>query len=721
MTTDLDCLFAPHRVAVVGAGTKPTNLGHMVVRNLLESNFQGVVYPINPKHESIGGVPAFPSVLETPESPDMAILCVPAAGVLGVVQQCAEAGIKGIVCLAAGFREVGPEGRAMEDKVVAVCRKNGMRLLGPNCLGLQVPERRLNATFAAHTPKPGNIALVSQSGALTAALIEWAIGKGIGFSKIATLGNAADVELAAMLDYLADDPETHAAVVYAESISDAQAFTSAARRFTAKKPLIVYKAGRFAASAKAAVSHTGAMAGADSVYNAAFERVGVTRVLRISDLYHTIELLAADRIAHKPTLAVVTNAGGPGVMSVDALSERGGRLAEISESTLDALNEVLPTAWSHANPIDVLGDAPAKRYEAAIAAAVTEEDADGILVILTPQAMTDVIGSADAVIAAAATTTKPVLAVWMGGGVENDKATAKLAAAGIPTFEFPENAVDAFMNEVASQDAVDAAAASIPAPADDFTPDREKAARLIASVPETGLLPETESKELFDAYGIPVALPKLATSADQAAELADEMGYPVVAKIASPDITHKTDVGGVVVGPKNAEEVRAAYEQIVANATAAKPDARIEGVVIEQMVSAGNAELILGSTRDASFGQTIMVAAGGTSAEILKDSALQLAPVDAGLARKMVESLRIWPLIKGYRGAEGADVDALVKVMTRFSTLVAEHPEITETEMNPLTVSPSGAIALDARAVIDRDALANPPAKYSHLGILPQA
>lgn len=720
MSGELDYLFTPHRVAVVGAGTKPTNLGHMVVRNLLNGNFDGVVYPINPKHESIGGVPAFPSVGQTPEAPDLAVLCVPAVGVLDVVKQCAEAGVKGIICMAAGFREVGPEGRAMEDQVVAICRANGMRLLGPNCLGLQVPGRRLNATFAAHMPVPGNIALVSQSGALTAAIIEWAIGKGIGFSKLVTLGNAADVELAAVLDYLADDKDTHSAVVYAESISDAQAFTAAAQRFTARKPLVIYKAGRFAASAKAAVSHTGAMAGADEVYNAAFQRVGATRVLRISDLYHTIELLSADRIAHQPTLAVVTNAGGPGVMSVDALSERGGRLAEISPATLDALNEVLPTAWSHANPIDVLGDAPAARYEAAINAAVTEEDADAVLVILTPQAMTNIIGSADAVIAAAHTTDKPVLAVWMGGGAENEKAIRKLTSAGIPTFEFPENAVDAFVNGTVSQRHADQAAAPVAAQTDDLTPDRERAAALIASVPETGLLPETESKELFDAYGIPVALPRLATSADQAAALADEMGYPVVAKIASPDITHKTDVGGVVVGPKNAEQVRAAFERIVANARAAKPQARIDGVVIEQMVGAGNAELILGSTRDPSFGQTIMVAAGGTSAEILKDSALQLAPVDAALAREMVESLRIWPLIKGYRGAEGADVDALVKVITRFSTLVAEHPEITETEMNPLTVSPSGAIALDARAVIDLDALADPPARYSHLGILPE-
>ena len=500
----LDCLFKPHRVAVVGAGSAPTNLGHMVVRNLLEGNFEGVIYPINPKRESIGGVQAYPSVLETPEVPDLAIICVPAKFVPSVVKQCGERGTKGLIILAAGFREVGAEGRALEDEVVAEARSHGMRILGPNCLGLEVPSLHLNASFASHMTDAGSIAFVSQSGALTAAAIEWAIGKGIGFSKIVTLGNIADVGVADVLDYLADDDETDCAVVYAESISNPQAFTAAASRFSAKKPIFVYKAGRFAASAKAAVSHTGAMAGADSVYEAAFRRVGAKRVLEISELYHAIELLASGRRPTGSSLAIVTNAGGPGVMSVDALSARGGHLVQISPETIEALNEVLPAAWSHANPIDVLGDASASRYEEAIKRAVQDPNADGLLVILTPQSMTDILGVADAVIAAAATTEKPVLATWMGGGETNAEAIERLTAAGVPTFQYPEDAVNAFMNVVE-------AAAPVPSllgsPADDgFTPDRETAAAIIADVPDTGILPERPSKRLFQAYGLTVAI-----------------------------------------------------------------------------------------------------------------------------------------------------------------------------------------------------------------------
>jgi acetyltransferase len=716
MSEDLDCLFQPKRVAVVGASTKPTNLGHMVVRNLLEGNFPGVVYPINPKHESIGGVPAFPSVAETPAVPDLAIICIPAKGVLDVVEQCAKLGTKGLIILTAGFRETGPEGRAVEDKIVETARANGMRILGPNCLGLQVPGLSLNASFAAHMPGAGHVAFISQSGALTAGAIEWAIGKGIGFSKIVSLGNAADVDLAAVLDYLADDEDTHSAVVYAESISDPQAFTSAAARFSAKKPIIAYKAGRFAASAKAAVSHTGAMAGADSVYDAAFERVGVTRVLRISDLYHAIELLDAGRVARQPSLAIVTNAGGPGVMSADALIARKGKLADLSQGTLDALNEVLPAAWSHSNPIDVLGDAPAARYQAAIKAAVADSNVDAVLVILTPQSMTDILGSADAVIEAAKTTDKPILGVWMGGGDTNEEAIARLDAAGVPAYEFPENAVDAFMDIVASH------RGPLPSvsvtPADGFEPDRGRARELIASVPEEGVLSELAGKELFDAYGISVALSRLAATADEAVALADEFGYPVVIKIASPDITHKTDVGGVVIDVNSAEEVREVFARVVASAREKRPDAAIDGVTVQPMIPAGGQELILGSRQDPSFGAIIMVAAGGTSAEILGDSAIQLAPVDSDMALSMLKSLRIWPILEGYRGRPGADLDQLTTIIERFSRLVCEHPEITEIEINPvLASSPRGAIAIDARAVVDRDALANPPAPYSHLGI----
>ena len=715
----LDCLFKPHRVAVVGAGSAPTNLGHMVVRNLLEGNFEGVIYPINPKRESIGGVQAYPSVLETPEVPDLAIICVPAKFVPSVVKQCGERGTKGLIILAAGFREVGAEGRALEDEVVAEARSHGMRILGPNCLGLEVPSLHLNASFASHMTDAGSIAFVSQSGALTAAAIEWAIGKGIGFSKIVTLGNIADVGVADVLDYLADDDETDCAVVYAESISNPQAFTAAASRFSAKKPIFVYKAGRFAASAKAAVSHTGAMAGADSVYEAAFRRVGAKRVLEISELYHAIELLASGRRPTGSSLAIVTNAGGPGVMSVDALSARGGHLVEISPETIEALNEVLPAAWSHANPIDVLGDASASRYEEAIKRAVQDPNADGLLVILTPQSMTDILGVADAVIAAAATTEKPVLATWMGGGETNALAIERLTAAGVPTFEYPEDAVNAFMNVVE-------AAAPVPSllgsPADDgFTPDRETAAAIIADVPDTGILPERPSKRLFQAYGLTVAVDELAHTADEAVELADSFGYPIVLKIASPDITHKTDVGGVVVGLEDAEQVREAFQAILDRARAARPEARIEGVNVQHMVEKNGQELIMGANQDATFGAVIMLAAGGVTAEITKDKALELAPVDKDLARTMLESLRIWPLLEGYRGMSGADLDSLVTMVQRFSRLVVEHPEITEIEINPVLANPDGAVALDARAVIDRDRLDNPPAAYSHLGILPDA
>lgn len=716
MSESLDSLFRPKRVAVVGASTKPTNLGHMVVRNLLEGNFQGVVYPINPKHESIGGVPAFPSVSQTPAVPDLAIICIPAKGVLSVVEECAARGTKGLIILTAGFRETGPEGRAVEDRIVEVARSHGMRILGPNCLGLQVPAHSLNASFAAHMPSAGRVAFISQSGALTAAAIDWAIGKGIGFSKIVSLGNASDVNLADVLDYLADDDDTDAAVVYAESVADAQSFTAAASRFTARKPLIAYKAGRFAASAKAAVSHTGAMAGADSVYDAAFERVGVTRVLRISDLYHAIELLSAGRSASKPSLAVVTNAGGPGVMSADALIARDGILADLSEETLDALNAVLPSAWSHSNPIDVLGDAPAARYEAAIGAAVSDPGVDAVLVILTPQSMTDILGSADAVIAASQNTDKPILAVWMGGGATNEEAIRRLDAAGVPAYEFPENAVDAFADIVASRRGP---LPEVPlVPADSFEPDRERADQLIASVSEEGVLSELAGKELFDAYGINVALSRPAATADEAVAVSDQVGYPVVVKIASPDITHKTDVGGVEIDLADADAVRASFGRVVASARAARPDADIEGVTIQPMIEETGQELILGSRQDPSFGAIIMVAAGGTSAEILGDSAIQLAPVDAPLALTLLRSLRIWPVLEGYRGRPGADLETLTTIIERFSRLVVEHPEITEIEINPLVGnSPRGAIALDARAVIDRAALAAPPAPYSHLGI----
>lgn len=717
---NLDTLFRPTRVAVVGAGASPTNLGHMVVRNLLEGNFQGVIYPINPRRESIGGVQTYPSVSATPVPPDLAIVCVPAAGVLDVVRECGELGTKGIIVMAAGFREIGAEGRALEQQVAAEAAKYpGTRILGPNCLGLMVPKLSLNASFASHMPAPGNIAFVSQSGALTAAAMEWAIAKGVGFSGVVSLGNMLDINLADVIEYFEQDEDTHSMVLYAESVTGARQFVSAARAFTRTKPIVVYKAGRFEESAKAAVSHTGAMAGADAVYEAAFRRAGVTRVLRIQDIFSTAELLSADRPVHRPTLAVVTNAGGPGVMSADALIARHGSLASLAPQTIATLNEALPAAWSHGNPVDVLGDAPALRYQIAADTVLGDPGVDAVLVILTPQAMTDIVGTADAIANAYRKTDKPVLAVWMGGGDLNDEAIRRLTAAGIPTYAYPELAVDAFMNLVDFARAKPVPV-STPTAVDAFVPDRERARALIATTSDDGLLSELSAKELFDAYGINVALTKLAPTAAEAVALADSYGYPVVLKIASPDITHKTDVGGVVVGLETAEQVRDAFERIVASAHEKRPDAQIDGVAVQRMIDAtGSQELILGARRDATFGAVIMVAAGGIATEVLKDQALELAPVDEDLVRQMLGSLRIWPLLQGYRGGPGADVDSLVEVIVRFSRLVAEHPEVTEIEVNPLLAGERGAIALDARAVVDRALLVEPPDPFSHLAVRP--
>src|SRR5665647_789518 len=541
---NLDTLFRPTRVAVVGAGASPTNLGHMVVRNLLEGNFQGVIYPINPRRESIGGVQTYPSVSATPVPPDLAIVCVPAAGVLDVLRECGELGTKGIIVMAAGFREIGAEGRALEQQVAAEAAKYpGTRILGPNCLGLMVPKLSLNASFASHMPAPGNVAFVSQSGALTAAAMEWAIAKGVGFSGVVSLGNMLDINLADVIEYFEQDEDTHSMVLYTESVTGARQFVSAARAFTRTKPIVVYKAGRFEESAKAAVSHTGAMAGADAVYEAAFRRAGVTRVLRIQDVFSTAELLSADRPVHRPTLAVVTNAGGPGVMSADALIARHGSLVSLAPQTIATLNEALPAAWSHGNPVDVLGDAPALRYQIAADTVLGDPGVDAVLVILTPQAMTDIVGTADAIANAYRKTDKPVLAVWMGGGDLNDEAIRRLTAAGIPTYASPELAGEAFMSRVDFARAK-RVRVSTPAAVDAFVPDRERARALIATTSDDGLLSELSAKELFDAYGINVALTKLAPTAAEAVALADSYGYPVVLKIASPDITHKTDVGG---------------------------------------------------------------------------------------------------------------------------------------------------------------------------------
>ena len=570
-----------------------------------------------------------------------------------------------VAVLSAGFREVGPEGLALERAVAEeLGRHDGMRLLGPNCLGLIVPRLGLNASFARAMPGDGQIALLSQSGALATSMIDWALAERVGFAHVISVGNMLDIDLGDVIDYLGTDRQTRSIILYVESVTNPRKFMSAARAAARNKPIIVYKAGRFAGSAKAAVSHTGAMAGEDAVYDAAFRRAGLVRVERIEDAFATAELLARERRVRRGRLAIVTNAGGPGVMAADALLARGGELAEPTPETLAALDAALPPAWSHANPIDVLGDAPPQRFGDAVKAALADTDVDGVLVILTPQATTDAARTADAVLEAQRERSKigqpkPILAAWMGGDSVREGAE-RLTAGGVATYTYPEQAIGAFMDLVAyarNLETLHETPRTIPV---SFALDRGRAKALMGPVlaERHGVLSETLSKTLLDAYEIPVTKPLPALSSDDAVASAEQIGYPVVLKVRSPEITHKTDVGGVELDLANAAAVRAAYDRIIASVGKRRPDAEVQGVTVQPSAPDTGYELVLGARKDATFGAVILLGAGGVAAELLHDQALGLPPLSESLALAMLHSLRIWPLLAGYRGRPGVNLDA---------------------------------------------------------------
>lgn len=719
---NLDKIFRPQRVAVIGASNNPKSVGYTVLRNLIGSGFQGVVYPVNPRHEAVQGVQAYPSVKDLPKTPDLAVICTPARTVPGIVRECGEAGVLGVIIISAGFKEAGEEGRALEEELRAeVSRFPGMRVIGPNCLGIIVPGLKLNASFAAAMPEPGHVAFISQSGALCTSVLDWAMEEGIGFSYFVSIGNMLDVDFGDLVDYFGEDPGTQSIILYIESISDAREFMSAARSFARTKPIVAYKAGRFAESAKAAASHTGAMAGEDAVYDAAFQRAGMVRVLEIGDIFDCAELVARVRPPLGPNLAIITNAGGPGVMATDALIARQGQLAELSPETMERLNEVLPPFWSHGNPIDVLGDAPPERYAQATEAALSDPGVDAALVILTPQAMTDVTGTARAIAELARKGRKPVLAAWMGGEAVREGIQI-LNEAGIPTYATPEQAVRAFMHLVEygrNLEMLYQTPREVPVRLTVNRAEvRKRFSQVFAEGPE--VLTEELSKELLSAYGIPITEPRPAHSPEEAVEIAEELGYPVVLKVWSPQITHKTDVGGVVLNLRNARAVQAAFERIVQNARKHRPDAEVKGVTVQPMVTARDGfEMILGAKKDPTFGTVIMAGMGGIAAEVFRDRALGLPPLNERLALRMLESLRSWRLLKGYRGRPGANLEKLIEILMRFSYLVADFPEIKELDINPLLATPKDVIALDARVVVDKDAVGRPIRPYSHLVIRP--
>jgi len=718
----LEKIFAPHRVAVIGASDTTTSVGYTVLKNLVGSGFRGVVYPVNPKRESVQGIQAYKDIPSLPSPPDLAVICTPAHTVPALVRACGEAGTRGIVIISAGFREIGEEGRKLERQILEEQKKfDGMRILGPNCLGIIVPGVHLNASFAAASPEKGHIAFISQSGALCTSVLDWAIDEGIGFSYFVSVGNMLDVNMGDLIDYFGSATETRSIILYIESISEAREFMSAARAFARTKPIVAYKAGRFTESAAAAASHTGAMAGVDAVYEAAFQRAGIVRIFEVDDMFDCAELLAKQEPPQGDRLALITNAGGPGVMTTDALIARSGTMAQLSDATIEKLNEVLPNCWSHGNPVDVLGDAPPERFAQALEIVLKDKGVDAILVILTPQAMTDPTATALRVGQVAANAHKPILATWMGGHVVRE-GVQLLNGAGIPTYTTPEKAVRAFMHLVSyarNLETLHETPRDIPVA---FSLDRKKLRGIFDTILTEGgeILSENVSKAFLEAYEIPVTRPRAATSAEEAVLIARDFGYPVVLKIHSPQITHKTEVGGVVLDLACDEAVRKTFEQMTTRAKQMCPNADVRGVTVQKMVSFPNSlELIMGMKKDPVFGAVIMVGMGGTAAELFRDRALAMPPLNESLARKMLRSLKSWPLLKGYRGKPGVNIDRLVEIIMRFSYLVADYPEIKELDINPLLVTPEEVIGLDARVVVDRDMAVRSVRRFSHLAIRP--
>jgi acetyltransferase len=721
-TRSLDALFAPKSIAVIGASQRQGSVGQSVLRNLSTEGSREHLYAVNPKHKTVNGVPCFPRIGELPDAVDLAVICTPAATVPGLVRECGEADARGIVVLSAGFRETGAAGQELEAATLAEAQKfPGLRLLGPNCLGFMSPHRALSVSFVEDLPPRGRVAFVSQSGALCSAVLDWAKQEKVGFSFFVSLGNMLDVGFDDLIDYLGSDPWTDSIILYVESITKARRFMSAARAFTRTKPIVAYKAGRFAESAKAAASHTGAMAGVDSVYEAALNRAGVVRVSEIDDLFDCAELLAHHKTPQGPRLAIVTNAGGPGVIATDALLARRGSLAKLSNDAVCRLNQCLPAAWSHTNPIDILGDATPERFAAAVKIVLQEEPVDGVLVILSPQAMTDPSASARAVVDAVNGSLKPLVAAWMGGARVSE-GMQLFAEAGIAAYPSPERAVRAFTYLVAygrNREVLYETPRDVPL---EFSLPSLKRQTLFPS--DSGaahdVLSEVNSKSLLQAYGIPVTQALVAHSEQEVLDASSQVGLPVVLKVFSPDITHKTDVGGVELNLSTAAEAAAAYQRIVASAHEHRPQAKIEGVTVQPMVSlSSGCELIIGAKQDPVFGAVLMVGMGGTAAELLQDRALELPPLNERLARRMLQTLRCWPLLEGYRNRPGVNVDRLIEVLIRISYLVADHPEIAELDVNPLLATPGEVIALDARVVVRRQALHGSAKPYSHLAIRP--
>ncbi|MFS8884637.1 GNAT family N-acetyltransferase [Synechococcus sp. H70.2] len=697
----LDPIFLPRSVAVVGATEREGSVGRTVLWNLISHPFGGTVYPVNPKRHQVLGIRAYERLSALPEPVDLAIIAIPAAGVPAVIQECVEAGVKGAIVLSAGFKEIGPEGLELE-KAIQEAARGKLRLIGPNCLGIQNPHTGLNATFAAQMARPGNVGFISQSGALCTSILDWSLRENVGFSAFISLGSMLDVGWGDLIDYLGEDPHTHSIVLYMESIGDARSFVSAAREVALSKPIIVIKAGRTQAAAQAAASHTGSLTGSDAVLDAAFRRCGVLRVDHIEDLFDMAEVLAKQPRPQGPHLSILTNAGGPGVLATDALIRAGGSLAQLSPQTLEQLNSILPPHWSHGNPIDILGDAGPERFAQALEIVLRDPASQGCLVILTPQAMTDPTATAAKVAETwrRSGSRQPILASWMGGDLV-DAGEQILNQAGIPTYRYPDQAARVFSYLWRFSDNLKALYETptlLPATA----VEGERVQQILGQARQQGrrLLTEVESKEILAAYGIPVVPTRVAKSPEAAVEAAAEMGYPVVLKLYSHTLTHKSDVGGVQLNLPDAEAVRRAFAQIRRNVSEKAGPEHFQGVTVQPMIRTDGYELILGSSEDPQFGPVLLFGSGGQLVEVFQDRAIGLPPLNTTLARRLMENTLIYKALKGVRGRRAVNLEALEQLLVRFSQLVAEQRQIQEIDINPLLASGEQLLALDARVIL---------------------
>jgi acetyltransferase len=696
---NLNRMFKPRHVAVIGASEKGGTIGNALMKNLIDGGFSETLLPVNPKYKTIRGHECFGSVSDLETEVDLAIIATPIHSVADIVNECVGKKVGCAIIISAGGKEIGEQGRETEEKIRQTAYAGGLRIVGPNCLGIIRPAANLNASFASEMPVTGNLAFVSQSGAICTAILDLAFKEHIGFSHFVSIGSMLDVDFGDMIDYLGNDPSAKSILLYIESLTNFRKFMSAARSVSRVKPIIVLKSGRSPAGAKAAASHTGAMAGEDAVYDAAFKRAGIVRVDTIEELFDCAELMSKQPRPNGPRLAIVTNGGGPGVMATDTLARYGQSPASLDTETMQAFDAFLPPFWSRSNPIDILGDASAERFGNTLEVCFNSKNIDGVLVILAPQALTAPLSVAETLASAMKGRQYPVFTCWMGGK-SIGRAVELLNESGIPTYETPERAVRAFLYMVEYARNLETLLEIPPKLTRHLVFDQEKARGLLSGATAQGFMPESDSKELLMAYGLPVIRTEIAKTEAQASGIGSEMGYPLVMKIHSPDITHKTDAGGIRLDLRNDADVCEAYRQIISSARRYKPDARIEGVTIQPYFSNPDFEILLGAKRDPSFGPVILFGMGGIFTEVLKDRALGLPPMNRLLARRLMQETKAYTLLQGYRNRPAADMEQLEEMIVRLSQLLIDFPEIAELDMNPVLIKDSIPVAVDARILV---------------------